>query len=414
MKRALWSLFTLGLWSLAGGAILLLLSGTAWFVLTPIGGFTAPVVVLFSMLMLGRIVQRTRERRGFTAVGYLEQAARLNLPLPEMLRAAEQSESWAAASSLSDLRLALDAGMPVGEALERYLPEVSERDQREIAVGERAGRLSATLTRIHQRSLRRLRGENGDTDAMLGWSYGAVVSTLLLLLLGMITWLIFPKFVEIFDDFDTAMPWQTLLTFEIGRWLAWWLLPLSVALVMLLSGSALWSLGNRRRESWLDILGLDTVLSRLPWIGRSWRDRAWASAYAAAADATAAGYALPEALRLASDTLLTRGVRAKVLGWADRLDQGQSLPDAARAVGLSDLSCGLMGAIAAGGDAQQTLGFLSRYHGQRFSRAWCVAKAVVLPGVVVGLALVVGWVVYSLFLPLIVVIYSVMPAWETF
>ncbi|MEM7624052.1 MAG: type II secretion system F family protein [Planctomycetota bacterium] len=414
MVRALTSLLTLGLWSLAGGAILILLTGTGWFVLSPIGGVASPVVVLFCMLMVAKLVRRQRERRGFTAVGYLEQAARLNLPLPETLRAAELSERGGTAKSLSDLRRALEAGMPVGEALERYLPEVPERDQREIAVGERIGRLAPTLSRVHRRTLRRLRGEQGDTDEMLGWSYGAIVSTIALLLLGLITWLILPKYIEIFEDFDIAMPWQTQLTFSLGSSLAWALLPLSVLIVMVLAGSSLWSLGNRRKESWLEILGLDSVLSRLPWIGRAWQDRAWASGYAAAADAVAAGYALPDALRLSSETLLTRRVRTRLLRLADRLDQGQGLSDATRAAGLPELSCGLLGAVESGGDAEQTFGFLSRYHGQRFSRAWSVLRAAVLPGVVIVLALAVGWVVYSLFLPLIELIYSVTPEWESF
>ena len=414
MKRALTSILSLGVWSFAGGAILVLLTLTAWFVLTPLGGVAAPVLVLFGMLMLARIVQRMRERRAFSVVAYLEQAARLNLPLTPMLRAAERSEGWGTARRLSIVRLALDAGMPLGEALERYLPEVVERDQREIAVGERIGRLSATLTRVHRRTLNRLRAGHGDGDMMLGWSYGAVITTFMLFMLGMITLLILPNFIEIFDDFDTAMPWQTELTFSLGRWAAWVLLPVSVAAVVLLAGSALWTFSNARRESWFEILGLDMVVSPLPWVGRYWRDRSWASAHAAAADAVAAGYALPEAWRLAADTHLVRTVRTRVLRLADRLDQGQGLADAARAARWPQIACGLMGAVESGGDAEQTFVFLSRYHAQSYSRTGTVLRASILPGVVLALAFVVGWVVYSLFLPLVMLIYSVTPQWEAF
>lgn len=410
--RALGLLASWLAWSLAGGAVLVLLTGVFGFVLTPIAGVATPVVVLFGMLMVARIIKRGRQRRALTVVGYLEQAARLNLPLPQMLFAAQRSEQGGTARRLADIRQAVEAGMPVAEALENYAPEVAWRDQQEVAVSERMGRLSAGLTRVHQRTLRRLRGEVGEQDMVMGWSYGVIISAFVMLMLGGVTVLILPKYIEIFDDFDTVMPWATRITFAVSQSLGWWMMALALLAILLLAGYGPWSVLNRDQGVWSRLPGVEAVLGWVPGLGRMISDRAWATAYAAAGDAIAAGYAMPEALRLASDAAVTRRVRQKTLRMADAIEGGAGLAAAVRVTRLPELSSGLLAAIDHGGDAEQTLEFLARYHGSRFSRAWSVMRASFMPVIVIVVSLVVGWVAFSLFVPLVDLIYSVTPNWE--
>lgn len=410
--RALGLLASWLAWSLAGGAVLVLLTGVFGFVLTPIAGVATPVVVLFAMLMVARIIKRGRQRRALTVVGYLEQAARLNLPLPQMLFAAQRSEQGCTSRRLADIRQAVEAGMPVAEALENYAPEVAWRDQQEIAVSERMGRLSTGLTRVHQRTLRRLRNEIGEQDMVLGWSYGVIISAFVMLMLGGVTVLILPNYIEIFDDFDTVMPWATRITFAVSQSLGWWMMSLALLAILLVAGYGPWSVLNRDQGVWSRLPGVETVLRWVPGIGRMISDRALATAYAAAGDAIAAGYAMPEALRLASDAAVTRRVRHQTLRMADAIEGGAGLAAAVRVARLPELSSGLLAAIDHGGDAEQTLQFLSRYHGSRFSRAWSVMRASLMPTIVIAVSLVVGWVAFSLFVPLVDLIYSVTPNWE--
>lgn len=410
--RALWSVLTLGIWCIAGTAVLVLLTGFAWFIFTPLVGIFAPAGVLMGMLMSARLIGRARQRRAFTVVGYLEQAARLNLPLPGMLRAAERSERGATSYRLGDLRRAMEAGMPVGVALERYTPEVPWRDRAEIAVGEQMGRLSATLSRVHARTLQRLRRDSGDQDLMLGWSYGAVIGAFAMLVLGGVTVLILPKYIEIFDDFDTALPWATRITFAFGQNLGGYLLVGSIAAVMLIAGWSLWSINHSADETWSRLPGVERLLNLLPGIGGMLRDRSWTIAYAAVAEALTAGYALPEALRLTSESAVSPHVRGRLLRMAEAIEGGAGTCAAASAAHLPALSLGLLGAVDDGADARQTFEFLSRYHGSRFRRWLSVLQAAVLPIMVILLSLVVGWLVYSLFVPLVELIYSVTPDWE--
>lgn len=410
--RLLGMMVSLLAWSLAGGVILVLLTGVMSMVLTPLVGVPMPIVALFAMLILARLVRRARQRRALTVVGYLEQAARLNLPLPQMLVAAQRSERGSTSRRLGDIRRAVESGMPVGEALENYAPEVPWHDQQEIAVGERLGRLSSALTRVHRRTLHRLRGEACEQDMAMGWSYGLVIGAFLLFILGGVTVLILPKYLEIFDDFDATLPWATEITFAVGSRLSWWLLGTAVVTILFMAGYSLWTISHTSRGDGSRLPGVQMLLRLVPGLGRMMSDRSWSMAYGTSADAVDAGYALPEALRLASDTAVTHRVRRQLLDAAGAIDDGGSLASAASVAELPSLSRGLWGAMDQGGDATQTLAFLSRYHASRFSRAWSILRAALVPAIVIVLSIVVGWVVYSLFVPLVELIYRVTPAWE--
>ncbi|MEM6852986.1 MAG: type II secretion system F family protein [Planctomycetota bacterium] len=410
--RALVLLFWWFAWSLAGGAVLVIVTGVFGFLFTPIIGVATPVVVLFCMLTAGRLIKKARERRALTVVGYLEQATRLNLPIPSMLVAAQRSETGAAARRLADLRLAIQAGMPVAEAIQHYAPEVAWRDQRELAVSERMGQLRDGLSRVHRRTLRRLRSETGEQDMAMGWSYGVVVAAAVTLAIGGLCVLIMPMYVEIFDDFDTAMPQATQVTFAVGQHLGWVLVTLAVLGVLLVAGYAPWSVLHRDEGVWSRLAGVEALLRWVPGVGRMMDDRSWSAAYGGTAGAVAAGYPMPEALRLASDAALTRRARHRLLRMADAMGDGADLTAAARVARLPDLACGLFGAAEHGDNAEETLRFLSRFHGGRFSRTWSVMRASLLPTIVIVLSLVVGWLAFSLFVPLVELIFSVAPEWE--
>ncbi len=413
MRGALETFSSIVIWSFGGGAILVLLAMVMSAFFAGAFGACVPVFGLFTMMMLARLVAQQRRQRSVSIVGYLEQAARLNLPLGEMLLAAERSECGGTARRLRAIRQAVESGMPVGEALEHYAPEVAGRDYQEISVAERMGQLSAGLSRVHQRSLTRFRLDANEPAGGMGGGYGIVIAVFLLLLLGAVTTFILPKYVEIFDDFDIAMPWATQITFTIGRALGWWGWVAGIGLVMLLAGRALSSISQPRRGvDWSQIPGLDGMLWVVPGARRWIRDRSWAMAYTATADAVGVGYGMAESLRLASASAVTRRVRRQLVHMAQAIDDGGTLASAASLARLPSLSRGMLGALDQGGDAGHTLGFLSRYHASRSNAVLEVLKASVLPLVVITLAVLVGWLVYSLFLPLVHLMYSVMPEWE--
>src|SRR5262249_6940233 len=115
------------------------------------------VVILIPLLAGGLLLlvigtsaaTAARRRRGANLLNYLEQAVRLNLPLPRIVRAIGESESGRFASDLETAREALEAGQSLATVLE-VVPDVPPRVIGLIAAAERAGRLPQVLSRLMQ------------------------------------------------------------------------------------------------------------------------------------------------------------------------------------------------------------------------------------------------------------------------
>jgi type II secretory pathway component PulF len=257
---------------------------------------------------------------------------------------------------------------------------------------------------VHQRWRQRVRGEGDATDAVFAFSYGWVITAWLLLLFGLITVFIVPRYIEIFDDYDTGLPWISRVTFEAAGTLGY--VPLVLAAAVL-AGLAGWSLRtvSRPRSDAGDRGGWwGWLLEGLPGIGGVFRDRSWASGFEATAEALRAGHDLPPALRIGAGAAVGRRTRARLEEAADRLRDGELPGDAAASAGWPRLARGL---FRAGGVGPGLFDFLAVYHRGRWERWAAWAEALLLPAVVTVLAVLAGWITLSLFLPLVELIRSV-------
>ena len=103
---------------------------------------------LFFCIIVGLIFYATgtaSRRRGIVVLSYLEQAVRLNLPLPAMLTAAAASEPPGTARLLRHLRNDLESGTSMANALRQTAPVVGRRITGLIESAERLGQLPADI-----------------------------------------------------------------------------------------------------------------------------------------------------------------------------------------------------------------------------------------------------------------------------
>src|SRR4051812_12338639 len=90
----------------------------------PVIGYLAAVATLVMFPMVLRMITMVRRRRGAAVIAYLEQAVRLNLPLPRMLAAARRSEGGVLGERLGSLQKLLEGGTTLGTALRIAVPEM--------------------------------------------------------------------------------------------------------------------------------------------------------------------------------------------------------------------------------------------------------------------------------------------------
>ena len=82
-------------------------------------GYIGIFFLLLLVPLLARALTAVGRRRGASVLAYLEQAVRLNLPLPQMISAAQRSESGRLAARLERLSSNLAAGLGISSPCAR-------------------------------------------------------------------------------------------------------------------------------------------------------------------------------------------------------------------------------------------------------------------------------------------------------
>src|SRR5205085_2058619 len=155
--------------------------------------------------------------RGMVVLTYLNQAARLNLPLARMLDAAQVSETPRTGKRLRRLRDLLEDGAPLDAALASATPEVSPRIVGLIGAAERSGRLPQALARTVDESNPTSADDDAQTrDAFTRW-YPAMMTLGVVLMVSFILIFVMPKFEDIYKDFGLRLPPATQSLLRISR-----------------------------------------------------------------------------------------------------------------------------------------------------------------------------------------------------
>lgn len=368
------------------------------------------LVLLFSMpaflsvmvlVALATAVRVRRRRHAAALLGYLHQAVRLNLPLPAMLRAAQQSERGRLRRRIGRLCDRLEDGYGIGRSLELAEPGVTRRTAALVQAAERAGRLPAALDRLTRREHAAARPPTARA-VYLRW-YPAVT----LAFLGGAVWvfliLVMPKLHELYASFNLSLPPLTVAAMRFWGTFGTMLTALALLALAVSCGQMV---AHTVAPRWAGATPLRRPLDRLAWglpvFGRLARDRAMGDAFHVAADALAAGFTLDRALRDAAGVPTNAVLQDRLARWGEALAEGRPVGEAARAARMPELVCGLLGGatpLTAG--TPEVFRFLARYYDARHSRTAALLEGAAVPALSLGFGVLVGAFVTGMMLPLI-------------
>jgi type II secretory pathway component PulF len=351
----------------------------------PLFLFLSPFFLCIIVALVASATGSAPRRRAMVVLSYLDQAVRLNLPLPPMLTAAAASEPHSTAKLLRSLRNNLESGMTIADSLRQAAPAVGRRKLALIDSAQRLGRLPQMLHRIiNENRERRL---EDPTERSFLSTYPPILAAVILTITGMFMVFVMPKFQQIFLDFHTELPGATRLLLFISYWFTeeygWFICLLLVLAVAYLL------------PKW----------ASSPNIFK--RSRDWSDVCRVMADALEAGLPLDAALRQAGELSIASSVQKKLRRWAAAAEQGQSPPDAARAADMPALITGMTTTGLAATNMAEVFRFLGRYYSSKFSRLAILLRGAAVPAFVFFFGGVVAFVALSLFAPLISLISSV-------
>jgi type IV pilus assembly protein PilC len=374
-----------------------------------------PVFAMFIGYSLFHFLRSVARRRGMTVVSYVETAVRLNLPFDAYLVAAQRSERGVVRQRLIMIREMIQRGNPISMAL-LAVAEVPAEVADAAVAAERIGQLQPTLTRIMAEEDARSQDRRHDRVPFYKF-YPLVVGTMVFLLVSGFMVFILPKFREIFKDFKVALPRSTEWLMSITDFMVVQT-PLGIIILVLVVLGFVGGLGlllertfsahaRRPRNSLLD-----TFLWFMPVVRGLAHNRSMGRICRFLADATGAAIPLTVALDEAAGLSINGRARDKVVRWKNLVQAGQTGSAAAAAAGMPSLVVRLLDtsqAPRAGGEdnTANVFDFLARYYAARFSRLWITIHAAYEPVTVLLLGLLVAFVAYSLFRPLVVLIDAV-------
>ena len=176
----------------------------AGIVLTPLLGSIIGLGAVAGLIIITQCVRSVRRRRTGILLSYLEQAVRLNLPLPPFLQAASRGERGPIAQRVASLRAAIEDGSPLGDAPCHAAPEAPARIVELTNAAERNGKLRQTLCGL-LRNQRRL-GQANPAGAAFARVYAAVIIAGISMLVWALLIFVMPRFVQIMRNFNQPMP----------------------------------------------------------------------------------------------------------------------------------------------------------------------------------------------------------------
>ncbi len=357
--------------------------------------------IFFFFLMIplvARAIKATEQRRGAAVIAYLEQAVRLNLPLPPMLKAAQRSERGRLATRLGRLANSLATGVNMAAAVKFAVPELRGAPVAAIASAENLGRLPHTLQRLARHNNARNEIDETETHIIRVYPFIKVISLFFLVTLIMV--FVIPKYETIFKDFGVRLPWVTQLMMDFARNFGD-LLVFSITTALVI-WAIIWAWRIiHPRTARLIVTGFtDRLLWHLPIAHGYARDRGLAEAFDLIADALHAGQPIDHAADEAANLHVNRVLQIRLGYFATWLGSGAALHTAARQSQLPPLVVEMLAPARSGEQVAEVFAFLARYYESRFSRTRLLLRGAAVPLMVLFFAFFVVWVALGMLMPM--------------
>jgi general secretion pathway protein F len=315
-------------------------------------------------------------------------------PLEEALRTiARQTEK----EQVRDILLSVHAGVLEGrrlsEAMGRAPASFPALYRGMVSAGESSGSLPLILERL---AILLERQAQVRAKVLSALAYPIILAFVAMFVVFALMVFVVPRVVEQFDDIGQALPLLTRIVIALSHFLAtwWWALIAAVAIAVFATVRALKDEGLRMR--W------DRGLLRLPLFGRLLRDLHAARMARTLSTMVASRLPLLEGLKLTTQTVHNRALRAASADIAESVRTGGSLSGALRRAAVFPP---LLVYLAASGEASGKLDIMleraAEYLEREFDSFTATALALLEPAIIVIMGAVVAVIVLSILLPIL-------------
>ena len=315
-------------------------------------------------------------------------------PLEESLRTiGRQSEKEQVREILLSVHAGVVEGRRLSEAMTRETASFPPLYRAMVAAGESSGTLPLILERLADLLERQAQVRGKVTSALAYPIILAIVAGFVVMALMIF---VVPRVVEQFEDVGQELPFLTRAVIGLSEFLAgwWWVLALLLVGLALLLGRALQEETLRLR--------FDRSLLRVPLLGRLLRDLHAARMARTLSTMVASRLPLLEGLKLTTQTVHNRALRAASVDITEAIRSGGSLSAALKRAGVFPP---LLVYLAASGEASGKLDVMleraADYLEREFDTFTATALSLLEPAIIVVMGAIVALIVLSILLPIL-------------
>jgi general secretion pathway protein F len=318
---------------------------------------------------------------------------RAGVQLSESLQALiEQSEDPVLKRVLSDVKVQVNEGLPLSQALGRHPGAFSELYVNLVTAGEAAGNLEAVLLRLADflESQNKLRSKI--VSALV---YPAVMAVVAVLILSMLMTTVVPKVTAIFTDTGRALPINTQILIFVSAVLSdylWLVVPLLLLGIYLFRR---WQRSPNGRYKW------DQLVLKLPVMGALARKVAVSRFAKTLATMLASGVQLLRAMEIVKN-VLGNSVLTKVVEEArESIREGESIAQPLRRSGqFPAIVCHMIAVGERSGQLEQMLENVANTYDLEVDIAVGRMTTLLEPLMILFMGGAVGFVVFSILMPI--------------
>lgn len=318
---------------------------------------------------------------------------RAGVQLSESLAALiEQSEDPVLKRVLSDIKVQVNEGLPLSQALARHPGAFSELYVNLVTAGEAAGNLEAVLLRLADflESQNKLRSKI--VSALV---YPAVMTVIGVLILSMLMTTVVPKVTAIFTDTGRALPINTQILIWVSAVLSdylWLVVPL---LLVAIYAFRRWQRSPSGRYKW------DQFVLKLPVMGGLARKVAVSRFAKTLSTMLASGVQLLRAMEIVKN-VLGNSVLTKVIEEArESIREGESIAQPLRRSGqFPAIVCHMIAVGERSGQLEQMLENVANTYDLEVDIAVGRMTTLLEPLMILAMGGAVGFVVFSILMPI--------------
>ena len=317
------------------------------------------------------------------------------IPMTEALRALiDQADERSAETMFRQIRERVNQGASFADALEDHPSLFSELYVNMVRAGEAAGNIDVVLTRLadYLQAQRRLRRKvvSALTYPCMMIGLGALVVTALM------TWVV-PKITAMLLDTGQALPGPTQLLVLISNVFKdyWWLMFLSLALLSFVFEYI-------HRNSARGRLIIDRALLRLPIVGDVMLKQAVARFTRTLATLLQSGVPAVQSLEITAKVVQNRVISDATEFIRSRIVEGTDFSQPLKQTGVFPSVVGYMVAVGEqSGELEQMLDRIASSYDEEIEIATDRMTSVLEPILIIALAVVVGFIVIAIVLPIL-------------